>query len=119
MTEPLLSFAERLKALRHEQRLTKSAFARDVGVTPTCVWNWEEGNSEPRIENLRVISEVLGAPMDYLQHGRSRVERHIVPDQFEAEEKEVSLAEVIAEARIRIATRAGISPDNVSISLQY
>jgi len=55
-----LGFARRLGALRSERGFSKSSLARAVDVSPTCVWNWENGNTHPRPEALARIATVLG-----------------------------------------------------------
>lgn len=113
------SFAGRLRPLREGRMLSKTALAKKLGVSTTCVWNWEEGNTLPRLENLQALSEALDVPIDYLQSGAdwdgleptgsTPVGTFVAP----------SLSEVIAEAKIRIAHVARISPDKVNVSLDY
>lgn len=113
------SFAGRVRLLRESRKLSKTALAKKLGVTTTCVWNWEEGNTAPRWENLRALSEALDVPMDYLQSGADW--EGIQPTGFTPVDAPVNLglSEVIAEAKLRIAQVAGISPEKVSVSLDY
>jgi transcriptional regulator with XRE-family HTH domain len=109
------SFAGRLQALRTQRRLSKTALAKSVGVTTTCVWNWEEGNTEPRAENLFALSKVFNVPTDYLESGKG----HTQGNEVTAHSNTVSLPEAIAMAKDQIASLAGIAPDKVKISLDY
>lgn len=113
------SFADRLRLLREKKRLSKSALARQLGITTTCVWNWEEGNTVPRPENLRALSGALGVPMDYLQDGAGWEGAPSVSHEEGGPEVKSTLPQVIAEAKLRIARLAGIAPENVNISLDY
>ncbi len=114
-----ISFANRLRTLRENRRLSKSALARELGVSTTCVWNWEEGNTEPRPENLAALSKVLNAPIDYLQHGSDWNGAPLQVPALSSPPYEGSLAEVIADAKARISNLAGIPPEKVNISLEY
>ncbi len=121
MTSNLPSFANRLRVLRENRRLSKTALAKKVGVSTTCVWNWEEGNTEPRPENLAALSKALNAPVTYLQNGSEWDEAPsailgTAPTPYGGG---VTLAEVIADAKNRIAQLAGISSEKVNISLEY
>ncbi len=114
-----MAFSDRLQALREHRRLSKTALAKKVGVTTTCVWNWEQGNTEPRPENLMALGDALDAPLDYLESG---VSWHGAPSTDLTEKRQdtdLTLPEVISEARVRIAKLAGIAPEKVNISLDY
>ncbi len=109
------SFASTLQSLRSQRRLSKSALARMVGVTTTCVWNWEEGNTEPRDDNLLALSKALDVPAAYLQFGARE------PEMGECDPAKLpnALHEVIASAKVQIAKIAGIDPSKVKVSLDY
>jgi transcriptional regulator with XRE-family HTH domain len=114
------SFASRLRVLRENRRLSKTALAKQVGVSTTCVWNWEEGNTEPRPENLMALSKALNAPVAYLQNGSEWDEAPSAnPAATPPPYGGVTLAEVIADAKNRIAQLAGIPPEKVNVSLEY
>ena len=119
MTGVKSSFADRVRRLRESQMLSKTALARKLGVTTTCVWNWEEGNTKPRSESLRALSQALNAPMGYLESGTdwegSPKSGSVAEDSMVG----LRLAEVIAEAKARIANAAGIAPEKINISLDY
>lgn len=119
MTDKTFSFATRLRLLREHHRLSKTALAERVGVTTTCVWNWEEGNTLPRSANLAALSEALGAPIGYLRDGADWDGAPAISREVERPDRGVTLPEVIAEAKLRIARMAGIAPENVNISLDY
>ena len=113
------SFASRLRTLRENRRLSKTTLAKAVGVSTTCVWNWEEGNTEPRPDNLAALSEALNAPIDYLQSGSEWDEAPSDTPLTKTLNGGATLAEVIADAKIRIAKLAGIPPEKVNVSLEY
>ena len=120
MTQPNHSFPARLKSLREQQRLSKTSLAKRVGVTTTCVWNWEEGNTLPRSDNLVALARVLNVAADHLESGSSwegPTVQH--EDENSAQRPLLTLSEVIAEAKRNIASLAGIDSSKVTISLDY
>lgn len=120
MTIALHSFASRLRHTREKQRLSKAELARQLGISTTGVWNWEEGNTTPRPENLIALSTVLNVPVSYLQDGEVGDEvQHVAPVTTPVINAGGTLAEVIADAKKRIAQLAGIQPEKVNVSLEY
>ena len=114
------SFATRLRSLREERRLSKTALSKLVGVSTTCVWNWEEGNTEPRWENLVALGDALKVSPEYLERGRGLFRGDKADASSSSTEVEqLNLAEVIADAKVKIARLAGTRPDKVSISIEY
>lgn len=113
------SFAYRLITARHNRGMSKSALARAVDVTPTCVWNWEEGNTEPRSENLSALARTLGVSTVFLESGEVDDALHRPPSSFTAATTPSQLDEVIAESKLRIATAAGRPLDNVRIQIDW
>jgi hypothetical protein len=66
------------------------------------------------------LSKVLGAPVAYLQNGSEwegapSADATASPTPYAGG----TLAEVIADAKNRIAQLAGISPEKVNVSLEY
>lgn len=60
------TLAARIKFARQDCGMSASQFARKVGVSPTCVFNWEAGNTQPKSENIRKICSVLQVHQDFL-----------------------------------------------------
>lgn len=55
-----------LKAARVNANMTQREWAKALDVTVDTVLNWEKGKSEPRLSDLRKISELSGIPMDFI-----------------------------------------------------
>lgn len=55
-----------LEAARVNAGLTQKELAEILGVSNVTVVNWEKGNTEPTISQLRTISELSGIPMDFI-----------------------------------------------------
>lgn len=61
-----------LKAARVNANMEQREWAENIGVSVATVINWEKGNTEPTLSQLRKISELSGIPMDFI----------FVPDKF-------------------------------------
>lgn len=55
-----------LAACRVNAKMTKTKFANRIGVPADTVTAWETGDAEPKLEELRKISEVSGVPMNFI-----------------------------------------------------
>lgn len=55
-----------LEAARVNAGLTQKELAKMLGVSNVTIVNWEKGNSEPSVSQLRKISELSGIPMDFI-----------------------------------------------------
>ena len=117
-------FPKRLSALRSEQGLSKSGLAREVRVSTTCVWNWEEGNTFPRPEALARIASALGTTSKFLANGEapSSVSREQVSSETQlgrAGAAHPDVAKIVQTAREQIAAAAGLELGQVKIILEY
>ncbi|MDF4820353.1 peptidase S24 [Vibrio parahaemolyticus] len=57
---------ERIRDLRLKKRLSQKDLAKNVGVSPTAISQWEREEYEPRGKNLSKLSKALGTTVDYL-----------------------------------------------------
>lgn len=55
-----------LKAVRVNADMEQKEWAKEVGVSVSTVVNWEKGNTEPSLSQLRKMSELSGIPMDFI-----------------------------------------------------
>ena len=55
-----------LKAVRANADMEQKEWAKEVGVSVATVINWEKGNTEPSLSQLRKMSELSGIPMDFI-----------------------------------------------------
>lgn len=55
-----------LEAVRVNSGLTQKDWAKELGVAQTTVINWENGETEPRLSQLRKMSELSGIPIDFI-----------------------------------------------------
>jgi len=61
-----IKFADRLKELRKEKKLTQSKLAKLINVSEDCIYFWEKGRSEPSILDLINLANVFEVSIDYL-----------------------------------------------------
>lgn len=59
-------FAENLKTLRLEKKLSQGTLAGAVGVTQQCVSEWENKNTEPTLTYLWLLADLFGVSIDML-----------------------------------------------------
>ena len=62
-------FCENLKNARKHCNLTQKDVAKKLYVVESCYANWEQGRTEPNIDMLRKISDVLKVNLDDLIKG--------------------------------------------------
>ena len=59
-------FAERLKELRTEEKLSTTELGKRLGVRGPTISRWENEERIPNIENLKTIAEYFKVSTDYL-----------------------------------------------------
>ena len=59
-------FAERLRELRTEKRMSMKQLAKELNTTDAAVSNWENDINEPKITYLKFIAIYFGVTTDYL-----------------------------------------------------
>ncbi len=59
-------FAERLRELRNEHKLSMKQLAKEINTTDAAISNWENNINEPKITYLKVIATYFGVTTDYL-----------------------------------------------------
>lgn len=109
------SLCERIRALRERCGLTRTALANRTGISRPTLWTWETGKGQPREENLVALAEALAVSAEFLRYGETVSKR----DRQEEQAPEFTLQTYIAEAKRNIALLAGVSPDDVSINIEY
>ena len=61
-----MSFADRLRELRTNNRYSQEQLAEKLCVSRQAISKWETGDSLPDIDKAMAISEFFGVSMDYL-----------------------------------------------------
>jgi transcriptional regulator with XRE-family HTH domain len=55
-----------LAAARVNAQLTQEEVAKNLGISKTTLCNWESGNTEPTISQLRKLGELYKISIDYI-----------------------------------------------------
>ena len=61
-----MEFAERLKTLRKQVKLTQAQIAEKLNISQQAYASWERGVKKPTQENLVKIAQILNVSVDYL-----------------------------------------------------
>lgn len=56
----------KIKELRKENNLTQKQLAKLVNKSETGLASWEQGLSEPSVNDIRLLCEIFGVSADYL-----------------------------------------------------
>lgn len=104
----------RIQQAREVKRISASQLAREVGVTPTAVWNWEQNQIAPRSGTLTKVAARLGVSEDFLRTGRMDAEA-TASRETEAQ----SIAQMVEETRTKIAHVTGFTLDRVKLHLEF
>ena len=61
-----MEFKVRLKELRKEKGFSQLEIAKMLSMSKMAVSHWEKGNSEPSIEQLKILARLFDVSIDYL-----------------------------------------------------
>ena len=101
----------RIRSAREARGMSKSELARLVKVSPTAVWNWEENDRKPHSETLTSLAKVLAVSPEYLFSGNGA--------STDIERNKETVADVVEDARSRIARLTGFAPEKVRIRVEF
>lgn len=108
-----LTFGTRVSHLRHEKGLSQVQLGKTVGVSGTCVWNWEVDNTFPRTGALAKLATALSTTPEYLRDGPQS--DGPAPGLADGE----TLSSIIRDCRQQIARAAGLNIAAVRVALDY
>lgn len=69
-----------IKKIREEKGLTQEALAEKLNVTRQAVSNWENEKTQPDIDTLHKIADILEVDIEQLIYGKERkwtIEKHV------------------------------------------
>lgn len=61
-----MEFKNRLRELRLEKGISQIDIAKILNMSKMAISHWEKGNSEPSIEQLKILAGYFGVSIDYL-----------------------------------------------------
>ena len=59
-------FSKKLKSARKRKGLSQAALGKLLGVKAQTIGRWETGKSEPNLETINKLCEILDVPLRYL-----------------------------------------------------
>ena len=59
-------FAERLKELRTEKKLSYESLGKQVNISHTSLFRWENNQADITSDNLIILADFFGVTTDYL-----------------------------------------------------
>ena len=65
-TKPCPSFQERLPKLCAELKITKYQLQKQTGIAESAIYNWQNGTSKPRLDNLLKIADAFNCSLDFI-----------------------------------------------------
>jgi len=110
------SIANRIRSLRVSRDMSASDLARAVGVTPTAVWNWENGNTVPRHLALVKLAQALEASVEYIS-GDDSSSKRVDRDKVRAADPDFSA--IVEQARRDLALRLGLPVARVEVTVKF
>ena len=96
-----VGMGKRIEQLRKARGLTLADVATALGVSKPTVWAWEKGKARPIGERIPGLAEVL----------------HVDPSELTGTEALAALTDILADARVAIASACGVEPHKVRIML--
>lgn len=61
-----MKFQTRLKELRTEKGISQEEIGKLLNMSKMAISHWEKGNSEPSIEQLKILACFFDVSIDYL-----------------------------------------------------
>jgi transcriptional regulator with XRE-family HTH domain len=61
-----MEFKNRLRELRIEKNVSQIEIAKILNMSKMAISHWEKGNSEPSIDQLKVLARFFDVSIDYL-----------------------------------------------------
>lgn len=61
-----MKFKDSLKEIRHARNMTQKDVYTLLSVSPNCYASWEQGRTQPDIENLKRLCEIFQVSADQL-----------------------------------------------------
>ena len=70
-------FRDRMKQLRLERGISQEELAKRIGVSRSCIGNYEQGTREPSYKDLEALCDYYNVDMDYML-GLSDISKHSI-----------------------------------------
>lgn len=61
-----MSIGSNIRKLRKSKNIKGIELSKNIGVSKTTIWYWENDLKEPKVENLISLADFFGITIDYL-----------------------------------------------------
>lgn len=112
------ALSDRLRRLRRERGMTRTALSDRTGISKTTLWAWETGKTMPRHTNILVLAKVFGLTDQQLLMGENNAP---APQRQEArpENSARTLSSLVDQAKDAIARAAGTDRSKIHIRIDF
>ena len=106
----------RLRRLRRERGLSRTALSERTGFSKPTLWAWETGKTTPRRTNLLILAEIFGLTEQQLLLGENIVQQ---TERTTAQSASERISAAVDLAKSQIAQIAGVDKSMVHIYIEY
>ena len=78
----MAKLSENIVVLRHQNKMSQSALAEKLYVTPQAVSRWERGETEPDIETIKKLAEVFNATLEDVINGPESALKDVIKNKI-------------------------------------
>lgn len=78
-----MTLGEKLKEARKQAGLSQEQLAEKLGISRSAVAKWETDAGMPGIDNLKILSQLLGVSIDYLVNNGEELYKAIIKEQID------------------------------------
>ncbi|WP_213951553.1 helix-turn-helix domain-containing protein [Tepidanaerobacter syntrophicus] len=95
-----MEIGERIKHLREESRITQAELAKEIGVSPGNVGDWERGRAKPGFDALLALSRFFQISVDWLMTGEdTSYHKEVYPEKIVLQRQDLELLPLSNEER--------------------
>jgi transcriptional regulator with XRE-family HTH domain len=99
---------QRIRQARMAKGWTLERLADALNISKVSIWQWEQGQSRPKVSRLAEVAQLLGLPLQALmdEHAPARMVNR-------------EASNLLLECQMRIAESFGVRPADVEIKVSF
>lgn len=95
-----MEIGERIKHLREESKITQAELAKEIGVSPGNVGDWERGRAKPGFDASLALSRFFQISVDWLMTGEdTSYHKEVYPEKIVLQRQDLELLPLSNEER--------------------